>query len=418
MISIAASVPPAWTCRQSEYPRDRGVHDVFREVAARVPDHPAIRTETDEIGYADVDCRSNQLANFLISAGVTAGERVGLLLGRSPELIISQLAIFKSAAVYVPIDPATPPDRLAFFVRDLGLRLLISADDDVAASSLSEVRVLRLDLERDSIALAPASNPQRAARGDDLAYIMYTSGSSGTPKGVEVLHRGIVRLVSNQSYFPAGPHECTLLVGSPGFDGTTYEIWSALLNGGCCAVFPDRRVDLTRLERVIRSCGVTSLFFSTGLFNQIVDLKPSILATAKHVIVGGEALSVSHILKAQQALPHVTFGNGYGPTESTTFACSWIIEPPDTWGCDSVPLGFPINNTECHIVDDDLRPVPVGIVGELLLGGDGLARGYYSRPEQTAERFIRNPFSDAPDSRLYRTGDRCYWLPNGMIAYV
>ena len=416
-IAVATSVPPAWTCRQGEYPRDRGVHEVFRDVAARLPDYPAIRTEANEISYSELDRRANQLANFLIGGGVAAGERVGLILSRSPELIIAQLAIFKAGAVYVPIDPGTPPDRLAFIVRDMGLRLMICAREEVTVP-LSELRVLRLDREGESIALAPASSPQRAARGDDSAYIMYTSGSSGTPKGVEVLHRGIVRLVWNQPYFPAGPDECTLLVGSPGFDGTTFEIWSALLNGGCCAVFPDRRVDLTRLERVIRSCGVTSLFFSTGLFNQIVDLKPSMLATAKHVLVGGEALSVSHILKARQALPHVTFGNGYGPTECTTFACSWVIAPPDTWGCDSVPLGFPINNTECHIVDADLRPVPVGIVGELLLGGDGLAKGYYHRPELTAERFIRHPFSDAPDARLYRTGDRCYWLPNGMIAYV
>ena len=415
---VGTSVPRAWTCRQGAYPRDRGVHEVFRDVAVRFPDYPAIRTEAAATTYSDLDRRANQLANFLISIGVAAGERVGLLLGRSPELIIAQLAILKAGAVYAPIDPGTPPDRVAFFVRDMGVRVMMCTGDDVSAPLSSKLRVLRLDRESESIGHSPASNPERAARGDDTAYIMYTSGSSGTPKGVEVLHRAIVRLVLNQSYFQGGPGECTLLVGSPGFDGTTYEIWSALLNGGCCAVFPDRRMDLARLERVIRSCGVTSLFFSTGLFNHIVDLRPSALATARHVLVGGEALSASHIVKAQRALPHVTFGNGYGPTECTTFACSWIIGPPETWGCDSVPLGFPINNTECHIVDGELRPVPVGVVGELLLGGDGLARGYSKRPDLTAERFIPHPFSDASDARLYRTGDRCYWLPNGMIAYV
>jgi amino acid adenylation domain-containing protein len=417
--AIAAGLPPAaWTGRKSAYPRDCGVHEVFLEIAARMPEHPAIRTESCEVNYGELDRRANRLANYLIAQGVSIGARVGLLLDRSPELIIAQLAILKAGGVYVPIDSGAPPERVDFFVRDAGLLLLICMGDATTVPSPPGLRILRLDCESTAIDQASASNPGRSNKGGDPAYVMYTSGSTGSPKGVEIPHRGIIRLVFFQDYFPAGPDQCTLLLGSPGFDGTTYEIWSALLHGACCAVFPDRWIDHARLEHVIRSLGVTCLWISTGLFNQIIDHRPRLLETARHVLVGGEALSVPHIRRAMEAMPHVQFGNGYGPTECTTFGCAWVIDTPSTWGCESVPLGFPLNNTECHILDANLRPVPVGVVGELLLGGDGLALRYLNRPDLTAERFIRHPFSGVPGARLYRTGDRCYWLPNGMIAYV
>lgn len=417
--SLDPRLPPAtWTCRQGAYPRDCGVHEVFLEAATRFPHRPAIRTESGEIHYGALDRRANQLANFLIDQGVGVSDRVGLLLDRSPELIIAQLAILKAGGIYVPIDSGSPPERAGFFIRDAGISLLICMGDAADALSSPELRLLRLDREAAAIAQASALNPGRSNRGGDPAYVMYTSGSSGTPKGVEIPHRGIIRLVLCQDYFPGGPEQCTLLLGSPGFDGTTYEIWSALLHGACCAIFPDRWIDHHRLEIVIRSLGVTCLWISTGLFNQIIDHHPLLLETARHVLVGGEALSASHIRRAMEAMPQVRFGNGYGPTECTTFGCAWVIDGPSTWGCGSVPLGFPLNNTECHIVDADLRPVPTGVAGELLLGGDGLALRYLNRPDLTAERFIPHPFSSVPGARLYRTGDRCYWLSNGMIAYV
>ncbi len=394
------------------------MHEIFAEISARFRNETAIRSENEEISYGELELRANRLANFLLSHGIGLGNRVGLLLERSPELIITQLAILKTGAAYVPIDPGAPLERVAFFVADAGLSMLISLEGDMPAPLPQGLHILRLDRDAASISQAPSADPGRPSRGSDAAYVMYTSGSTGTPKGVEIPHRGIVRLVVDQDYFPAGPDQCTLLLGSPGFDGTTYEIWSALLHGGCCAIFPDRWIDHQRLEYVIRSLGVTCLWISTGLFNQIIDHRPALLSTARHVLVGGEALSVSHIRRAMDALPHVQFGNGYGPTECTTFGCAWTITDPLTWGCDSVPLGFPLNNTECHIVDADLHPVPLGVVGELLLGGDGLALRYLNRPQLTAERFIPHPFSSAPGARLYRTGDRCFWLPNGMIGYV
>ncbi|HEY3838276.1 MAG TPA: amino acid adenylation domain-containing protein [Bryobacteraceae bacterium] len=416
---VGPGLPPvAWTRRQGVYPRNRGAHEVFLDIALRHGGRPAIRTETGEMDYRELDRRANQLAQFLISRGVAAGDRVGLLFERSPELIIAQLATLKVGGVYVPIDPQAPPERVAFFVRDAGFSLLLCAGEAPALPDAPALRILSLGKEGAAIAQASAVNPGRSRQGGDPAYVMYTSGSSGVPKGVEIPHRAIVRLVCSQDYFPAGPEQCTLLLGSPGFDGTTYEIWSALLHGACCAVFPDRWMDHQRLEHVIRTLGVTCLSISTGLFNQIIDRQPHLFETTRHVMVVGEALSVPHIRRAMAAMPHVRFGNGYGPTECTTFTCAWVIEDPATWGCASVPLGIPINHTECHIVDADLRPVPIGVAGELLVGGDGLALRYVNRPELTEQRFIRHPFSDDPQARLYRTGDRCFWLPNGLIAYV
>lgn len=412
-------VPPLeWCVRSATYPREHAIHHVFADVAARHPTSTAVRSEREELTYQELNARATELAGVLIERGVRAADRVGILMDRSVDLIVAQLGILKAGATYVPMDPGAPRQRIAFYVTDAKLALVICTAATEAMLSASATEVLRSDRP------APGSPGSRrdvcwpAVDGGGTAYVMYTSGSTGIPKGVEITHRGVIRLVRAQSYFPAGHGYCSLLLGSPGFDGTTYEIWSALLNGGCCAVFPDRWIDHRRLREIIRELRVTSLWLSTGLFNQIIDRDPQTLASASHVLVGGEALSASHIRRAMAALPHVRFGNGYGPTECTTFACAWIIEAPERWGCESVPLGPPLNNTECYVVDDRMELLPVGIVGELLLGGDGLARGYLDRPELTDERFIRHPFSRDPDARLYRTGDRCYWLPNGMLAYV
>ena len=402
----------------SDYPRDCSVHELFEAVAARFPLHPAVRTEAETVSYAELNRRANTLANYLHAQGVVQGDRVGLFLDRGIHLVVGQLAILKTGAVYVPIEMKAPAERVAFFVSDAAMRIVLRSTDSVDLALPATVRMLDLDREAESIAASSSDPLPIRVGGEDAAYVMYTSGSTGTPKGVEIPHRGIVRLVRQQEYFPAGPTECTLLLASPGFDGTTYELYSALLNGGCCAVFPDRFIDFARLRHVIATLGVTSTWFSTGLFNQVIDNSPLVLETLRHVLVGGEALSAPHMLRAKALLPHVEFGNGYGPTECTTLAVSWVIGAPEAWGCESVPLGFPLNHTECHIVNAEMQLAALGEVGELLLGGDGLALGYLNRPDLTAEKFIANPFASDPGARLYRTGDRCYWLPNGMIAYV
>lgn len=401
-----------------DYPRDRAVHEIFDAVADLDGQAPAIRSEAGSTSYDEARARANRIANFLLAVGVCRGDTVALLLDRSEALILAQLAILKLGAVYLPIDMNAPADRVAFFISDAKARVVLFDSRRSETPSFPDATAVDLFASEAQILGSSSVSPKREVAPTDAAYVMYTSGSTGVPKGVVIPHRGITRLVRQQHYFPAGPDQCTLLLASPGFDGTTYEIYSALLNGGCCAVFEDRHLELARLEHVIRAHGVTCAWFSTGLFNQILDQRPTVLAALRHALVGGEALSAPHMIRAMNAMPEVQFGNGYGPTECTTLAVSWVLGPPETWGCESVPLGFPLAHTDCVIVRDDLSRADIGEVGELLLGGDGLALGYLNRPEITAERFIRNPFSGDPRDRLYRTGDRCYWLANGMIAYV
>lgn len=339
-------------------------------------------------------------------------------MDRSVSLIVWQLAILKTGAICVPIDVKAPVERVAFFLQDCDAKFTLCGDRTTShelPESASLIRVADAEAALDQLSADPVAVH---VDGATPAYILYTSGSTGVPKGVLVPHRGVVRLVRGQSYFPAGPDQCTLLLASPGFDGTNYEIWSALLNGGACAIFADHFVDYARLKQVIETFGVTCVWFSTGLFNQIVDRRIEVLASLKHVLVGGEALSAVHMKRAMSQLPQVRFANGYGPTECATFAVAWTLEVPSLWGSETVPLGWPLAQTDCVIVDESMRPVADGEVGELLLGGDGLALGYLNRPELTHERFIRNPFSADPNARLYHTGDRCFVLPSGMIGYV
>ena len=416
---VAASFPPnSWTIRRGDYPDQMCVHTLFEQWAAATPDAPAIVSETGCLTYGELNARANRVAHFLRTRQVGPDTPVAICTERSFEMIVGQLGILKAGGVYVPLDPSYPAERLAFMVEETRVPVLLIESHLRASIPAKAAEVICLDENPPELAGQSVENPALNTTSANLAYIIYTSGSTGRPKGASIPHRGISRLVRGQNYVPFGPEERVLLLASPSFDGIIFELWAALLNGGCCVIFPDRMPEFGRLEEIIRKQHVTCLWLTTGLFNQIIDFRPGTIATARNVMVGGEALSPQHVRRAQEILPQVRLVNGYGPTECTAFACVYPIAPADEWGCASVPIGGPINNTECHIVDDALRAVPIGEPGELLLGGPGLAREYFLRPELTEEKFVRHPFSDDPSARLYRTGDRCRWLPNGLIEYL
>ena len=392
---------------------------LFEQVAAARPDTAALSLGGEVVSYRELNRRANRVAHFLRERGVGADKPVAICTERSIELVVGQLGILKAGGAYVPLDASSPPERLALMLEDVGAPLILTQRHLLELlPPEARSRAVCLDVDWAAIARHADHNPAPVAGPDNLAYVIYTSGSTGRPKGVAVPHRGIVRLVHGQDYAPFGPDQRFLLLASPAFDAIVFELWGALLHGATCVIFPERWPDFAKLEKIIREERVTCLWLTAGLFNQIIDHRPETIAFARHVLAGGEALSPKHIRRAQKLLPHVTITNGYGPTECTTFACTYRIGPSSERDGGPIPIGRPINHTECHIVDEKLAPVPVGEPGELLLGGAGLALGYYRRPELPAEKFIPNPFDTDSGSRLYRTGDRCRWRQDGLIEYL
>jgi amino acid adenylation domain-containing protein len=263
----------------------------------------------------------------------------------------------------------------------------------------------------------PSENPQADAQSNNLAYVMYTSGSTGTPKGVMIEHRAICRLVKGADYADFGADQVFLQLAPISFDASTFEIWGSLLNGARLAIFPPEPPTNENLAATVRREGVTTLWLTAALFHHVAAEAPSTFTGLKQLLAGGDVLAIDHVRTAVGALASGHFVNGYGPTETTTFACCHHITAA-TELADSVPIGRPIANTEIYILDPRRQPVPIGVPGELYIGGPGLARGYLNRPELTAERFVAHPFNTSPGARLYRTGDRVRYRPDGTIDFL
>jgi amino acid adenylation domain-containing protein len=394
----------------------------FAAQASLTPAAIAVSCDSRRVTYGELDTESNRLASHLLASGAVPGDFVGILLDRSVDFVVAVLGILKAGCAYAPLPTEYPDERLAFMIADMRMRLLVTERthaDRLPGASVSRVFVAGGEPWRKASPAADAASTMTASvTAESPAYVMYTSGSTGKPKGVVVPHRAVVRLVTGQSYAPFGPKMRTLLLAPTAFDASTFELWAPLLHGGTCAVFPDRHPDLDRLGQVIRDEHVSCLWLTAGLFNHVIDSSPEILTTVDHVLTGGDALSVPHVRKAISLLPQTRLVNGYGPTESTTFACTHLIERDEAFPHGAVPIGRPLANTSCVIVDESLQPVPIGVPGELLVGGAGVALGYLNQPELTAEKFIPDAFFATPGARLYRTGDRCRWLPDGTIEFL
>ncbi|MGE5215837.1 MAG: amino acid adenylation domain-containing protein, partial [Chloroflexota bacterium] len=269
-----------------------------------------------------------------------------------------------------------------------------------------------------TVAEQQATNPHNKATPENLAYVIYTSGSTGLPKGVEVVHRGILRLVLSVQYVQLDSTRTLMHLAPNSFDASTFELWGALLHGAKCVLFPGNVPRTAELGNLIRHHSVTTLWLTASLFNTIIDEDPTVLAGLTQLLIGGETLSLSHVKNALSLLPQTEIINGYGPTECTTFACCYSIRRELLSSMISVPIGRPISNTRVYILDGHWSPVPVGIIGDLYIGGDGLARGYLNRPDLTAEKFIPYSCSDEPSERLYKTGDLARYLPDGRIEFI
>ncbi len=402
-----------WNATAREYPRDRCVHEVFAQHAAHTPHAIALDFGEEKLSYRELDERANRLAHYLRRHSVGPGIIVGVCMRRSPEMIVAMLGILKAGGGYLPLDPTHPAERLSYMLQDAGAPIVLV--DDGAPSLQTDISVVDLRAQRAQISSHPVTAPRTTCTSSNRAYVIYTSGSTGRPKGVDVTHSAITRLVCNTNYVQVMPEDCVGQLANVSFDATTFEVWGALLNGARLALYTSRAVDTREIRDFIASQRVRICFLTTSLVNYIVDEDVSALAGLRCLIFGGEKVSVPHVRKLLQGLPGCEIVHAYGPTEATTFTTTHPVRSLDK--DTSVPIGRAISNTEIYVLDELMEPMPVGIIGELYVGGDGLATGYLGKPGLTAERFVANPFG-TDGTRLYRTGDRVRWLHQGDIEYV
>jgi amino acid adenylation domain-containing protein len=403
-----------WNDTVQSYPENACVADLVATQAVATPDAVAVVSDGVALTYRELDARASQLAHHLLSLGVEPEQLVVLCLKRSPALVVAALAVLKTGAAYVPLDPTWPPDRLLFMLNDSGASVVVTEQSGEGPFSAGRWQVVNLDRDAEKIARHPVSFPQVALKTEDLAYVIYTSGSTGQPKGVQITHGGLLNLVFwHQRTFAVGPADRATLLASPGFDASVWELWPYLCAGASIHL-PDEslRNDAESLRDWLVTQGITITFVSTALAELMMSLEWPTDIALRAMLTGAETL---HRFPPT-GLPFMLVNN-YGPTECTVVATSGIVPASDD-ASGQPTIGRPIANTQTFILDEHQRPVPVGATGELHVGGKGLARGYLNQPALTAERFIPNPFSSVPGSRLYKTGDLVRYLPDGQIAFV
>ncbi|MEA3132290.1 MAG: hypothetical protein QOG17_136 [Gammaproteobacteria bacterium] len=411
----------------------QSIHATYSALAGRMLDRAALISGDEQLTYGELERQSDRIGRYLRSHGVSRGNRVGLYSQRSMDAIAAILGILKAGAAYVPFDPAYPPKLLRFVYEDCAPALMLVQSSLLGPGSLPFWEGASHDIHAAS--RAPEARGDASALPEtgpeDLAYVMYTSGSTGHPKGVLIPHRGVVRLVIDNTFAAMGPDQVHLQLAPLAFDASTFEIWGALLNGGTLAILPAPYPSLDEIAQSISRHGVTTLWLTAGLFHLMVDHRLEGLAPLRQLIAGGDVLSPSHIARAQAGLPQCQLINGYGPTENTTFTCCYRIPrnavpgalapgvaTPDAVAPSPIPIGVPIAHTEVYVLDESQKPVMDGHEGELYAGGAGLALGYLNRDELTAERFVANPFDSGGGSKLYRTGDRVRRRADGNIEFL
>ncbi|MEV7231302.1 amino acid adenylation domain-containing protein [Polymorphospora sp. NPDC051019] len=381
-----------------------------RQVATR-PHAPAITYNNQTLTYTQLNTRANAIAETLHEHGIQPEEPIGVCLPRGIELITTLLAITKTGAAYLPLDPTHPPARINQLTQHANVKTIITTRHNTTPLPPHTTTIHTEDLPT-----TPTKPPQPCpATPQNLAYILYTSGSTGQPKAVAVPHRAITRLVTHQTHITMGPHQNYLLHSPTTFDASTFEIWAPLLNGGQLTIAPPGQLTTPELHHLITTHHINTLWLTAGLFHLIIDDDPTILTPIQQLLTGGEPVSPTHAEKARQHLPNTQIIDGYGPTETTTFATCHPL-PPHQPITGPIPIGTPLNGTETHILDHHWQPTPPGTTGELFIGGPALARGYHNQPHLTAEKFIPHPTK--PGQRLYHTGDLVRQTPDGTIHYI
>lgn len=414
----------AWNDTGREQPDPVTVHGLFRRWAVRTPDRPALNDRTRRWTYGQLERRANQLALELASAGVGTDTPVALHLERSADLVAGMLGVLMAGGATVVLDPSYPHERLRLMADDAQIRAVVSRSTPPSWLRCRGVPVIRLSEVDRAVGLRgrPGTDDQRApSRGDpdSLACVVYTSGSTGRPKGVGIPHRAVVRLITATDYITIRPDDVLLHLGDPAFDITAFEVWGALCNGAQVAVLPgDEPLGPDEVLTALREVRPTVVALTGTLFNRVVDIDPLAFGGLRHLFVVGEVMDPRRTrLVLAAGAPPEHLHNGYGPSENATFSTTYRADllPDDLR---AVPIGAPITNTTAHVLDQALHPVPIGMAGELFVGGLGLARGYLGRPDLTADLFLPDPFASAPGARMYRTGDLVRTQSDGAMEFL
>jgi len=375
------------------------IHEIFEYQTARTPGATALVFGSDRWNYARLNGRANQIAHYLRRLGVAKDSIVALSMDRSAETIAAIIGILKAGGAYAPLDANDPMDRRAYLLAELAPVAVLT--DEALAATLDE----------------SIENPGNIGSPDSLAYVMFTSGSTGAPKGVMVEHRSVVRLVQNTNYVALDDKQVFLQLAPLSFDASTFEIWGALLNGSTLAIMPAGLSPLADIGRAIERHEVSTMWLTAGLFHAMVDQQLNSLARVRQLLAGGDVLSPVHVRRFLDHAGKCRLINGYGPTEGTTFTCCYTV-PHDHPANAALPIGQPISSTTVYILDAHMQRVTAGETGELYAGGDGIARGYLRRPDLTREKFVADPFSGKPGARLYRTGDLARFRDDGVIEFL
>ncbi len=406
-----------WNATATDFPREHGIHHLIESHVSTAPDAPAVIADDATLTYADLNQRANQLAQALRREGLAPGEPVALLLNRTTDMIVGILGVLKAGGAYVPLDPAYPAERIAFVLDDLSnahSRVLLVTDAATVPATDIDHAVIRMS----AIATMPTTDPNVAFSPQQRAYIIYTSGSTGQPKGVEVTHRQLVHSTTARETVYDEPFSSFLLLSSYAFDSSLVGIFWTLCSGAALVIPPNRiEQDIAAIEALVAQHKISHLLCVPSLYQLILEFaQPTALASLRVVMVAGEACPPSLVTAHHAQLPTAHLYNEYGPTEGTVWSIVYRVPQDDA--TTTVPIGRPIPNMRAYILDAARRPVPVGVPGELYIAGEGVALGYFDRPDLTAERFITHTFADSTTERLYRTGDRVRYLPDANIEFL
>ena len=410
----------SWNDTAEIYPDDACVPQLVTSQAAASPGAAALVENGEVVTYRELDSRANQLAQYLRSLGGGPGTLVALCLERSSQLAVGALGVLKSGAAYVPLDPAYPPERLAFMLNDSQAPIVLTQHYESRRLPPGRWRIVDLDHETDQIAGYPIDPPKTGFKLDELAYVIYTSGSTGQPKGVQITHSSLLNLVFwHQRAFNVSRDDRATLLASPGFDASVWELWPYLTAGASLHVPEETiRSNAEKLRDWLVAEKITITFLSTAIAELVMSLEWPAQASLRVLLTGADMLH-------HYPLPHLPFTlvNNYGPTECTVVATSGTVpsngSTSSDGSADNPPtIGRPIANTQIHILDEHLRQVPVGTPGELYIGGRGVAHGYLNQPRLTSEKFIPDPSSSIPEARLYKTGDLARYMADGQIVFM